>query len=453
MKSFSSKKTLALLLIPAATLSPLVAGAQENATELREQIQQLDQKLRILERNLELKEEAAKKSAEESAKKLPNLSIGPKGVSLSSADKAYSLKVGALVQADGRFYLDDGADNRNTFILRRVRTPFSGTIAKIFNFNVTPEFAQADATSSNNNTQLVDAWIDGRFSKAFGVKVGKFRSPVALEGNDQRHFMESTYTNQLAPNRDIGVEAFGSVAENLFAYRLGVFNGAPNNTWSGTRNGTDGDFSVAGRLTLNPFVKNDNALAGLSLSVGGSYGNEAGSTSAIRSPGQQNIVGSLTATGDHLRVAPALEWYAGPFSLVAELAYDQQEISGGNTVGNLGWRVSGGWVLTGEKSTKGGVSPEKPFSWENGTWGAFELVARVSGLDIDNDAFTTHGGSLNPATNASGAFSYGAGLNWYLNNNLQVRFDVEKTNFSGGSSSQLLAENELYAFTRVQLKF
>ncbi len=452
MKSFSQKTKLTLLLASAAALSPL-AAAEENTAELREQIQQLDQKLRILERNLELKEEAAQKASAESSKKLPNFSIGSKGISLASPDKAYSAKIGALVQADGRFYLDDGADNRNTFILRRVRTPFSGTVAKIFNFNITPEFAQADATSTNNNTQLVDAWIDGRFSKAFGLKVGKFASPVALETPNNRHFIEATYTNQLAPNRDIGVEAFGSVADNLLAYRLGVFNGAPNNTWSGTRNGTDGDFTVGGRLTLNPFEKNDNALAGLSLSVGGSYGNEAGATSAIRSPGQQNIVGSLTADGHHLRVAPALEWYTGPFSLVAELAYDQQEIAGGNTVGNLGWRVSGGWVLTGENSSKGGVSPAKPFSWENGTWGAFELVARVSGLDIDNDAFTTHGGSLNPATNADGAFSYGAGLNWYLNDNLQVRFDVEKTNFSGGSGSQLLAENELYAFTRVQLKF
>lgn len=423
-------------------------ASQSDIEALREQIRQLDQKLRVLERTSELNAEKAAADA----KKLPAVSIGNKGLSITSADKEYSLKVGALVQGDARVYLDDAAPNRDTILLRRVRLPVTAKLGSSFTAFLQPEFAQADG-AAGTNTQLVDAWGQVAFTPAFALKVGKFFGPVVLETPNNRHFIESSFTNQLATNRDIGIEAAGAFSEDLVSYRLGVYNGAPNNSWSGTGNGGEGDFTLGGRLTVNPFRGGETALAPLSFSVGGTVGNYAGTTSAIRSNGQQTIVSGYAIDGQQLRVSPGIEWYSGPFSAAAEFTLDRHELANGDSISNKAWRLSVGYVLTGEEATKRGVTPASPFNWEKGTWGAFEVVARVSGVDLDDDLFP---GVLASANNATKATSYGVGLNWFLNSNVQARFDVEKTNFSGGSATSTnaaLQDDELYFFSRLQVQF
>ncbi|MDR2844930.1 MAG: OprO/OprP family phosphate-selective porin [Puniceicoccales bacterium] len=442
MKSHNHTHTLAFLLAASAVAGATSLAAQDadSPAALREQIQQLDaqvQQLKILERNLELKSEAI----EGAAKKLPAVSIDSKGFNVVGTDKAYSLKIGLLLQTDGRFFLDNGTEtaaHRDTFLLRRVRLPISGTFAKIFSYNLTPEFAQTD--TAGNNTQLVDAWIAATLSPEFSLKIGKFFGPVALESPNPRHFSEATFTNQLAPNRDLGLEAAGALFSKTFNYRLGLYNGAANNTWAESTNLADGDFSVGGRLTFSPFANSDSqSVKGLAFSVGGSYGHEAGSSGRIRTNGQQDLINPAAYTGDHARVAPALEWHVGPFSAIAEGLWEHWDRAGtANSVDNYGWRVNVGWVITGEDSTRRGVTPSSPFSWENGTWGAWEIVARVSGVEVDKE--------IRAKTNA---FSYGVGINWYLTNNLQFRFDVEKTNFSRG----ITLKNELTAFSRLQVNF
>jgi len=440
---------LALAGIPAMLPAQPTTATESDVQALREQIRQLDQKLRVLERNQELKDETAAAAA----KKQPSVSIGKKGLVITSPDQDFSLKIGGLVQTDARVYLDDAAPNRDGFLLRRIRLPVSGTFSKNLGFFLQPEFSSADTAGSN--TQLVDAWLEARISPAFGLKAGKFFGPVALETPNNRHFIESSFTNQLAPNRDIGFEASGALADGIVGYRLGIYNGVPNNVWSGTTNGADGDFTVGGRLTVNPFKGGDGALAPLSFSVGAAVGNTVGNTSSIKSNGQQTIDSAYAINGQELHVSPAVEWYSGPFSAVAEYSLDRQELAlNGADVTNTGWRVGVGYVLTGENSTRKGVSPASPFDWEKGSWGAFEVVARVSGLDVDDELFSS--GVLSAANNASKATSYGVGLNWFLTDNVQARFDLEKTNFSGGgatSTNVALRDDEFYLFTRLQLQF
>lgn len=440
----SSSRAAGLAALALLTASPSLTAqtaSPDELTALREQIRLLDQKLKALERNIELKDETAAAVA----KKQPSVSIGSRGLTITSPDKDYSLKVGALVQTDARVYLDDSGANRDHLRLRRIRLPITAKLGDSFTAYLQPDFASAD--TAGNNTQLVDAWGQIAFTPGLSLKFGKFFGPVALETPNNRHFIESSYTNQLAPNRDIGVEAAGSLADDFVTYRLGVYNGAPNNTWAGTVNGGDGDFTLGGRLAVSPFKNADGALAPLSFSVGGTVGHYAGNTSAIRTNGQQTAVAAYAIDGRQVRVSPAVEWYSGPFSAAAEFALDRHELATGESVSNTGWRLSAGYVLTGENSSRRGVTPASPFNWGKGTWGAFEIVARVSGLEVDDKLFDL--GVLNPAASASEAISYGVGLNWFLNANVQARFDVEKTNLTDGP----LADDELYAFTRLQFQF
>ena len=83
-----------------------------------------------------------------------------------------------------------------------------------------------------------------------------------------------------------------------------------------------------------------------------------------------------------------------------------------------------------------GVIPEVPMSPGSPGWGALELAARYTIIDLNSPYLTT--ATLGPAYSAPGVFtggtttygggketSYGVGLNWYPNNNMKFMLDYE----------------------------
>ena len=150
---------------------------------------------------------------------------GGDGFSLRSADGNFQLKVRGYVQADARYFLDD--DERpatDTFILRRVRPIFEGTLYKIFDFRIMPDFG-------GGQTVLQDAYIEGKLSPRFRVRAGKFKAPVGLErlrsGTDIL-FVERALPTNLVPNRDLGLQIGGDLGGGVASYAVGVFNGVPD---------------------------------------------------------------------------------------------------------------------------------------------------------------------------------------------------------------------------------
>ena len=375
----------------------------------------------------------------------PVVTLDSNGFTVAAPDKSYSFKLAPFIQADGRFYADNGKPNRDTLTLKRIRIYFDGIYGKTFGFRIAPEFASADRADAN--TQLADAWVSANFSPAFGLRAGKFFGPVSIGSSDDRHFIEPSYSNELSTNRDLGLEAAGSFAGKILSYRLGIYDGAPNNSWGETSNLSDGDFTVGGRLTLAPFAGKDSVFSGLSFAVGTSYGNEANGTRRIGTPGLQDVFRprdaagrDLKYSGDHLRVAPAIEWFSGAFSLATEFILERWDDATNGHISNYAWRVTAGWVLTGETSTNKGVTPDAPFSLETGHWGAWEFVARVGAVKVDS--FYGHD---------IGAYSWGAGVNWYLTKNLIFRLNAEYTDFGGGVTAT--TQNELCINTRLHLSF
>lgn len=458
------------LAVASAQPSP---SARSEIEELREQIRLLDQKLRVLERKQELRDEAAS-----AAPKPPVITAATGGFGLTAADKAFDLRLRALVQFDARFFLDDGAPNRDQFLLRRVRTPFTGTVSGIYDFNITPELATG--TNTTTTVALWDAFAAARFSPAFGLRVGKFPSAVGLEPGANRHFIESPFVNSLLPNRDLGVEIFGGLFGGVVDYRLGLVTGVPNNTTNfggASPDLNDGDRTVVGRITLAPFQRlKDSSLAKVSLGIGFSRGNERGVAGANLSNGLSNLSSqaqqaifsygsTLYAAGSHTRISPSVEWYPGtPFSAAAEYAFERQDIAVDatgltRTFENTAWRATAGYVLTGESATKAGVTPKTSFNPAEGTWGAFEFVARVSGLDIDS-ALTrpvaAGGAGLSRNNNVKSALAYGIGLTWYLNRNARFLINLENTEYEGGKTPTAAIgarDDELSLITRAQLSF
>lgn len=453
----------------ATALGPLAFMARgESIEELKAMIQELDQKVRVLERNRELEKE----TAADKAKGAPLISAGANGFSLRSADTNFVLKLRGYLQADGRFY--PGGDRfggaNDTFLMRRVRPIFEGTVYDKYDFRVMLDFASGTTVTPANNGFLQEAYLNARFLPQFQVQAGKFKEPVGLErlqSGANLLFTEREYPTQLVPNRDVGLQIQGDLLAGRLSYAAGVFNGVADGG-SDDFETADNEKDVAARLFARPFLQSSiQALRGLGVGVAATLGHQEGPLRGFVSPGQQKIFGYRTGTGsdpanvnvvadgDHWRIAPQGYYYWGPFGIFGEYVISDQKIrrdGGGATSGRLqhsAWQVAASWFLTGEENSWSPVAPAHPFSFSRGGLGAWELAARIGQLDVDEKAFPLY---ANPDTSAHGATSWAVGLNWYLNKNVKLSLDYERSDFKGGTSP-LLIKGENVIFTRAQLSF
>lgn len=417
----------------------------------------LDQRLRIIERKLELQAEDAAAKAEKDP--IASLSAG-KGFSVKSPD-GVELKLKALVQADGRFFLDDErAPQNDGFLFRRIRPTLEGSWGPLIGFRLTPEFAGDSAT-------IVDAYVDLKFDPRATLRIGKVKGPVGLErlqSGGSLSLVERAFPTELAPNRDLGAQLQGDLFANRLNYVVGVYNGAPDGRDAATTN-PDDEFEYAARVFWEPFKNDAGALSGLGLGVAASVGETYGAGNNFlpryRTPGQTQFFGysaSTAADGLRRRFSPQGYFYRGPFGLQAEYITSEQEvrvISGVNAgrrehLQHSAYQVTASYVLSGEDAGFRGVArPNHPFTANGAGWSAWELVARYGGLDIDDAAFPLF---ANANQSARSAESWSLGLNWYLNSNLKLVATYNRTDFDGGAASAD-RETEKVVLTRAQLSF
>ncbi len=170
----------------------------------------------------------------------------------------------------------------------------------------------------------------------------------------------------------------------------------------------------------------------------------------------------VVASGDHWRLSPQGYYFYGPLSFLGEYVISDQQVSRTVTqpftsasLEHTAWQVSVGYVLTGEDAAfAGGVVPRHPFRPPSG-WGAWQLMARYSELDLDPRAFNSF---ANPASSARSAQEWSVGFNWYLNRNVKVSSSFAHTSFEGGGTGATVPgivtrRDENALFTRFQLAF
>jgi len=453
-----------LLTLPSRRLSPLGLAALACATALPAQAQQpdveqlrqrlerlerlagvadgtpvegggladLDQRLRILERRLELQEDERVAAA----RLAPRIAIDQKGASFKSGDGDYELKLRGLLQGDARVFIGGGNAN-DSFLLRTARPTLEGSLGR-----------------------RVDAYADLRFAPGHTLRVGKFTSPVGLERLQSSAALvdvERALASELAPNRDLGVQLQGEAAGGRFSYAVGVFNGTVDGRDAVAGN-PDGDFEYAGRVFLEPFKGSDSAWAGLGIGLGASAGRKHGSGNNFlpryRSPGQATFFSyrsPVLAAGDTLRWSPQGWFYRNGFGLQAEYIVSRQAVARDarhRQLQHRAWQATASYVLTGEDAGYRGVTPSRPFGVDGGL-GAFELTARYGGLDADAAAFPFY---ADPDTSATRIRSWTVGANWYLTPNLKLATNYLRSRFGAFAGSARLAD-EKAVFSRLQVSF
>ena len=459
------KKIVSVLALAGLIGNPVISFANDSTEleELRGIVQELNQKVKVLERKDENNEEAAVAKKKEA----PVIKAGEKGFSIESADGKNSIKLGGLVQYDYRNFQQGANDVRNrsdaragsldavtgfhdandTWLARRLRPNIQGTLFGIYDYRFQEEFAGGSAS-------VVDAYVDGRFNPAFKVRVGKYKPYVGLErlqGGADLKFVERSYvSNNILPNRDQGISVYGDVLGEKLNYAIGFNNGVVDGGNASTSSEFDNDKEVTARLFATPFKDDVSVLSGLGFGIAATYtdstaernlnftdttaadGTRNGLPSYVTN-GQQTFFrysSAALADGKRLRVAPQAYYYNGPFGVIAEYARVSQDVSlasggsqaaGGQLAGGNGalltaqttiapgtkksltndaWQIAATYLITGEDSSFKGVKPKNDFDLDKGGWGAWEFALRYSEMNIDSDAFKNQAGQLAAQTGA-----------------------------------------------------
>jgi phosphate-selective porin OprO/OprP len=442
---------------PAADNPPPPADNAAMA-DLTSKLADVDQTARIAVRRIEILEEQLAAKAKEPP--LGTVQAGEKGFGLRSGDGAFSIQFRAQIQADSRWFLNDGAlaDRADTFLIRRLRPAVDGTLFGLVDFKVVPDFA-------GSQTVLFDGYLDVHPFAWLRLRTGKFKTPLGLErlqADNDLVFIERALTQALTPTRDLGVALWGDIAGGIVQYNLGVYNGAVDGANPDVDINHAKDF--AGRLLIQPFkAEGLSELGALGLHFAASTGNRGPGTPtaaaatatpqlpSFRSGGQSSIFSYLASTTDptgtvfaHLRetrINPGLFYYYGPLGILGEYVQSRQEVQKGNVTATLKHQAAHATVsvVVGGKNGFEGATPTNRLDLSKGTLGALEIGARWNYLKLDDASF---GSATDPTApvfadnkrSVGKAVGWGGALTYVPSRMVRVSVNFEQTRFTGGSS-------------------
>ncbi len=390
------------------------------------------------------------------AKQQPRpISFRRDGLWFSTHDGSTHLQVHGYTQADNRmFFANTHGEDLDTFLFRRIRPLFEGTLFNQVDFRFMPDFGQY-------NPQIQEAYLELKTLPFAKLRVGKFKEPIGLEVLRQDRdliFTERSIASDLLPLRYIGAQISGSVLGKSITYEGGYFNGSSDGSNAVFTQWTRGN-EAAARVFLLPFARTPlNSLKNFGFGIGGSAGTQHGTIAGLKTPAQTTFFkysASTVADGQHNRLSPQAYYYFGPFGAIGEYAVSSQEVFNKGTTGrmrNESWQVQGSVMLTGDKNSYSGFRPRNSFEPKYGIHhlGAVELAFRYSRVAIDLDAFPLF---ANPSAAAQQAHATGIGLNWHLNRYVKVLTDYEHTTFRMASNTASPLHSEDVLTSRIQLAF
>jgi phosphate-selective porin OprO/OprP len=365
------------------------------------------------------------------------------------ADGGHALRVGGLIQGDGRFFLD--GTGTDTFVVRRARIDVSGKLARYFELRVHPEFA-------GTRVVLLDAYANLHFVDEIQFRLGKGKPPFGLEHlQTPRDFLfpELGLPSLLLPNRDVGALLHGKLFDGAVLWGAGVFNGTPDGT-VGEEDENDAKDVVA-RVFVQPFKPWKVPVAeGFGAGFAVTTGDQDGATAVHRTPGRQIVFAypdTTLANGNRVRFSPQANWYFGPVGVFGELVRTREWVSDGvepAVVTSTAWQVAGSVVIGGTPAY-GGTRVDAALDPEAGTFGAVELSLRYGELAIDDEPFDD--GLISRDESVEGVRSFGAAVSWWFTGGARAHVAFDRTTFEGGAPGGANRPAESVLVTRLSVGF
>jgi phosphate-selective porin OprO/OprP len=391
------------------------------------------------------------------------------GFFLENPDKSFLLRITGQLQTDYRDFLNNhDQTDIDTFLVRRARLGIEATILKYYEFRLLPDFG-------GTTPSITDAYLNVHYIDAIQFEIGKFKQPISYEQLIQDRyvpFMERSLIDQTVPARDVGAMIHGhNLFEGRLEYAVSVSNGEINGNTD-----TNDDKDLDGRIAFRPFYEPDGGLLRrLEFGVSGGAGveNEPISPSSLKTPATVPwfaYKSGVLADGLRTRLSPELSYFYGGLGFAAQYYREEQKIQPSaavppTNVPTEGYYFMATYLLTGEERTEYAqqIEPLCPFDPHCPVCspGAWEVVARVSRLDVGSKVFTAGATNLaDPTLYSPGATETTFGCNWYLNKWVRSQLNWEHARFDtpvalGPSSAPktvyLQSQDTLYA--RLQFIF
>jgi len=341
--------------------------------------------------------------------------------------------------------------------IRRARIFAKGRIYSNMKFKVNWDFSDGDETA------LKDAYLEITGLPGVGnARIGHFNEPFCLDeltSSKYIAFLERASTNAFAPGRNSGVMLHDTVAEGRFIWQAGAFRTTDD---AGVGEGDDGvsfGARVAGLVAGD--IKDDNRVH-----VGASVNSVTPEFGEVRFRQRPEVhlsdrfvdTGTIMSDGI-LRFGAEVGATFGPLHLAGEYivanvtAADVEEElpvrttqRGGEDASFSGYYAQIGYFLTGEtRGYKEGqwqrTKPAKSFM-EDGGLGAFEILARYSSLDLNDEDADVYGGTMDDVT---------LGLNWYMHGNARWMINYVMSTVGDGDGDEVGTASAL--ITRFQFDF
>jgi phosphate-selective porin OprO/OprP len=319
--------------------------------------------------------------------------------------------------------------NDGAFI-RSARLGLEGRIYEDFLFKFEYDF-YGDINANTEVSGIQSAYVGMENIPFVGeIRIGHMKEPFSLEELDSMNditFLERSLPNVFAPAYSWGICMNNSWLDERMTFAVGAFR---NSTSSGSMV-SGNEWCTTTRLTGLPWYEGQGKL--MHLGAAYSYrvpesGGWANTNERIRFRQKPELwtrdyivnTGNFEINSENRLGAEAAFVY-GPFSIQTEVMGDwinsprDQQSTRGNLYGGYAY-IS--YILTGEHreySTSCGefrsVTPKSIFSLRDRTWGAWEVAARCSYLNLDDKNLGISGGSV---------FDTTLGLNWYLNPNMRL---------------------------------
>lgn len=333
------------------------------------------------------------------------------GFKVESADKQFKLSFGGRVQADYTFASADreledafGADAfEDGFEFRRARLFVSGTIYERVAFKAQYDFGGGDASFKDVWIALVQDWGQVRF--------GHFKEYFSLEEQTSSKYLalleRSLPVEAFSPSRNSGVGVHGG--GDRVNWGIGYFYDADDFGVSSSEDNTN----LTARVAFRPLLEDEGRrLIHLGAAVSSK---DTGSTFRFRARPEAHFTTRLIDTGSFdadsalllgAEIAGVFDrfWFAGEW-----IQNDVDAPAVGDPTFD-GYYAQVGFFLTDDyrryKAGDGAFDRQKPGSpWlSDGGGGAWEIVARVSSLDLTDEGIV--GGEQDNFT---------VGVNWYPN--------------------------------------
>jgi len=303
-------------------------------------------------------------------------------------------------------------------------------------FGATNAFDKGFEVERQDSFTFFDYRLDIPVFENINLSVGKQKEPISMErimSMVQLPMQErSSVSDAFLPSRNFGVVLSGSGESQRWTWAGGVFN-----DWIDTSTDIgDSATQVIGRVTWLPFITEDESnLFHLGLGLRQSNGKEGAQFLTEPEFNKSPIfvdTGFLDAN-DGFQVNLETSWRKGPYWLHAEYISTDVDSPSNGDLDFSGYHVTGSWVISGEMRSynkKSGIMGPIPVarSVYQGGWGAWELSARFSSLDLTDGL--VDGGKMD---------IFSVGLNWWLspvfNVNMNYRFiDNELGGINGESS-------------------